>query len=112
SVSEELFQLRELHLRGGDERGNEACPGLSKEDTLTYVPLVRQKLHDTLTAETAETLAGPSGFSWRKFSRAEMHLYNLRHIQHHVGQMSAYLRRVEPALFGQRELPWIGAGWR
>jgi hypothetical protein len=112
SPSESAFQLRDLHQRGGDERGENASPGLSKEETLAYVPLVRQKLLDMLGAETAESLAGPSGFSWRKFSRAEIHLYNLRHVQHHTGQMGAYLRRVAPALFGQRSLPWIGAGWR
>jgi uncharacterized damage-inducible protein DinB len=112
SPTEETFKRRDLHQRGGDEAGEEAAPGLSKEDTLAYVPLVRQKLLDTLAAETAESLAGPSGFSWRKFPRAEIHLYNIRHIQHHAGQMSAYLRRIAPELFPQRSLPWIGAGWR
>jgi hypothetical protein len=112
SPSEEKFQKRELHERGGNEAGDDAAPGLSKEDTLAYVPLVRQKLLDTLAAETAESLAGPSGFSWRKFSRAEMHLYNLRHVQHHAGQLSAFLRRVASDQFPQRSLPWIGAGWR
>jgi hypothetical protein len=112
SASEDAFQLRPLHQRGGDERGEDACPGLSQQETLEYVPLVRQKLLDTLAAETANTLAGPSGFSWRKFSRAEIHLYNLRHVQHHVGQMSAYLRRIAPAQIGHDALPWIGSGWR
>src|SRR5215475_11107058 len=67
STSEAEFQRRELHQRGGDELGEDAAPGLPKEDTLAYVPLVRQKLLDTLAAETEQTLAGPSGFSWRKF---------------------------------------------
>ena len=69
STSESAFQLSELHGRGGDERGETASPGLSKEETLAYVPIVRQKLIDTLAAETADSLAGPSGFSWRKHSR-------------------------------------------
>lgn len=112
SPSEEAFQRRDLHQRGGDEAGDEAAQGLSKDDTLAYVPLVRQKLLETMAAETAESLAGPSGFSWRKFTRAEIHLYNIRHIQHHTGQMSAYLRRIAPEQFPQRSLPWIGAGWR
>jgi len=110
--SEDAFQLRDLHKRGGDERGEEASPGLSKAETLAYVPICRQKVFDTMATETAESLAGPSGFSYRKFSRAELHIYNIRHIQHHTGQMSAYLRRVAPAQIGQRSLPWIGTGWR
>jgi uncharacterized damage-inducible protein DinB len=112
SRSEADFQLRELHNRGGDERGESASPGLSKEETLAYVPLVRQKLLDSLAAETEQSLAGPSGISWRKTSRAELHLYNLRHVQHHTGALYAYLRRVEPSLADNKSLPWIGAGWR
>lgn len=27
-------------------------------------------------------------------ARGELHLYNLRHVQHHTGQLSAYLRRI------------------
>src|SRR4051812_42739310 len=52
SPSEEAFQLRELHSRGGDERGEAASPGLSKQETLDYVPVCRQKLLDALAAET------------------------------------------------------------
>jgi hypothetical protein len=112
STSENAFQQTDFHRRGGDERGEAASPGLSKEETLAHVPVVRQKLLDTLAAETAESLAGPSGISWRKTSRAELHLYNLRHVQHHVGAMYAYLRRVVPSLADNKALPWVGAGWR
>ncbi len=112
STTEDAFQLRDLHHRGGDDRREEASPGLSKEETLAYLPLVRQKLHDALADETMETLQGPSGFARRKFSRAELYIYNLRHIQHHAGALSAYLRRVDPALADFKSLPWIGAGWK
>jgi hypothetical protein len=40
-----------------------------------------------------ESLAGPSGIKFRKCPRLELHVYNLRHIQHHTGQLSAFLRR-------------------
>ena len=62
------------------------CVGLSKDDTLAYVPLCRQKMLDSIATETEESLAGPSGFSWYKITRGEMHLVNIRHIQHHTGQ--------------------------
>ena len=114
SKNEDAFVLRELHRAGGDERGEEAAPGLSREETLAYVRIVRTKVGDSLAGETEETLRGPSGFSWRKCTRAEMHIYNIRHIQHHAGQMSAYLRRVDPELKGPRveALRWVGQGWR
>ena len=97
SPSEEAFQLRDLHQRGGDERGEDASPGLSKEETQAYVPICRQKMLDTLAAETAESLQGPSGFSSRKISRGELHIYNLRHVQHHAGQSSTICTRRSSA---------------
>lgn len=45
--------------------------------------------------ETMESLAGPSGFPWLPtITRAELHPYSARHVQHHVGQLSMILRRV------------------
>src|SRR5207249_4014974 len=41
------FVLRDLHARGGDERGPTLSPGLSKEETLGYLALCRQKMLDT-----------------------------------------------------------------
>ncbi len=109
SPKEDAFQLRELHLQGGDEREPVVSPGLSKDETIQYVATCRQKAIDIVSSETSETLIGPSGFSFRRISRLEMHVYNIRHLQHHVGQLSAYLRRVDPAMSDQA-LPWIGAG--
>jgi hypothetical protein len=110
---EDAFVLRDLHRRGGDERDDAADnPGLSKDDTLAYVSICRQKMLETLAAETTEVIQGPSGFSYRPSTRGELHIYNLRHIQHHTGQLSAYLRRVVPALSDPEALPWIGTGWK
>lgn len=109
---EDAFELRDLHRRGGDERLPGVCVGLSKEETIDYLAICRRKMLDTLATETAETLQQPCAIPWRKFSRGELHIYNLRHVQHHAGQMSAYLRRVDPALSDHKQLPWIGAGWR
>jgi hypothetical protein len=113
SPTEETFVLRELHDLGGDERiDGPPSAGLPKDETLAYLALCRTKAIETLASETAETFAGPSGFSRRTFSRGELHIYNLRHIQHHTGQLSAYLRRVDPSLSDHQALPWIGSGWR
>jgi hypothetical protein len=109
---ENTFALRDFHERGGDERLNEPCFGLSKEETLNYVSICRRKLLETLAAETAESLQSPSGLLGRPKTRGELHIYNLRHVQHHVGQLSAYLRRVDPTLNDSKGPPWIGVGWR
>ncbi|MDZ4684247.1 MAG: DinB family protein [Planctomycetaceae bacterium] len=112
SPSEQGFELRELHQRGGDEREPIPCPGLSQVETLAYLTICREKLLATLAAESPETLQGPSGFAHRRFSRGELHLYNLRHVQHHTGQLSAHLRRVDERFRGRDSLTWIGQGWR
>ncbi len=109
---EDEFVLRDLHHRGGDERGDTLCPGLSKDETLAYLSICRQKLLEILPAETAESVQGPSGFSFHKFTRGELHIYNLRHVQHHTGQLSAYLRRIDSALAAPAALPWVTTGWR
>ena len=44
SPGEETFELRELHHRGGDERSSTAASaGLSRDETLSYVAICRQR---------------------------------------------------------------------
>jgi DinB superfamily len=112
SPSEFAFELRDLHQRGGDEREPIQCPGLTKAETLAYAEICREKIADTLSGESPESLQGPSGFSWYKISRGELHICNTRHVQHHTGQLSAYLRRVNATHQNERTLPWIKTGLR
>lgn len=95
SRDEGSFELRDLHQRGGDERSPTAVSaGLSKDETLAYLAFCRQKAREAFSSETIESLQGKSGFTWQPFSRGELHLSNLRHLQHHTGQLSAYLRKI------------------
>ena len=57
----------------------------SKADVLAYCDLV-----DGLVVDLAGSAPfdAASGFHWLPFSRGEAHLYNLRHIQHHAGQLA------------------------
>jgi hypothetical protein len=112
SPSAETFQLRELHERGGDEREDVQCPGLNQAETLAHLDLCREMMLAAIAAETRESLAGESGFSWYRISRGELHVNNIRHIQHHTGSLSAFLRRINPALVDPTDLRWIGSGWR
>jgi uncharacterized damage-inducible protein DinB len=111
--SEDQFALRDVHQKGGDERGEELSPGVAKLELLPYLEVCHEKAPEVVASETEQTLAGPSGFSWRKCSRLELHIYNIRHVQHHTGQLSAYLRRVDASIGHRRDvLKWIGWGWR
>lgn len=78
-----------------------------QEPISRYARFCRDKAVRVLAAETADTLQAPSGFGWLKFSRAEVHLYNIRHIQHHAGQLILRLR-----LNSDVNMPWFKSGWR
>ncbi len=109
SPNEEGFKLRDFHDRGGDERSSTGpSPGLPKDETLSYLAICRKRALEALASETPESLERESGFSWLPFSRGELHLYNIRHVQHHTGQLSAYLRRIVED--GERW--WVKTGWR
>lgn len=112
SPGEESFTLRDLHQLGGDEREPINSPGLDQAATLDYLAICLEKIRSTLAAETEDSLPSPSGFSWLPFSRGELHIYNLRHVQHHTGQLSAQLRRLDPACANREMLRWVRTGWR
>lgn len=96
-----------LHPKGVEELREEfPSRRFEQRELLGYADQCAVKLREVFDTETDETLAGPSGFSWLPFTRAEAHLYNLRHIQHHTGQLSAFLHRAGV------EAPWVGIGTR
>ena len=78
-----------------------------KPFVLAYVQNVRRKAQETIAREPADLLAGPSGFHWRKCSRAELHVYTIRHIQHHAAQLSLRLR-----LDANVDIPWVSHAWK
>ena len=74
-----------------------------KDVVAAYIEHCRQKVRQTISAETQASLEKPSGFPWYPMSRGEHHLTSIRHIQHHAGQLCAYLRRHTDV-----EVDWIG----
>jgi len=72
----------------------------SQQDLLEYLAVCKQKLEGYLSTVS---FSEASGFSWLKFNKLELHLYNIRHAQHHTGQLGDRLREAE----GQN-LRWIG----
>jgi hypothetical protein len=72
-----------------------------------YLEHCRQKAIRVVAAETEASLKGPSGFARRNCTRAELHVYNMRHVQHHAAQISLRLR-----LDADIDIPWVSSGWR
>jgi hypothetical protein len=83
-------------------------PGLTQPRTIEYADFCIAKARATLSGESAADLAGPSGFG-PTISRAEMHIYNIRHVQHHTGALAAHFRRLTPDL-PEGVMDWIDTG--
>ena len=71
-----------------------------------YLQHCREKAGRVILAETAETLAKTPGFARKDFSRGELHVNNIRHIQHHAAQLSLR-QRIDSGI----DIPWISSGW-
>jgi len=74
-----------------------------KATLLGYVKTCRKRVIECMKGETESILAGPSGFHWIPFPRAQLHLYNIRHIQHHTGGLNAFLNRTQG-----KGAAWVG----
>lgn len=112
SPSEAAFEIRAIHPQGMREYDEEyPSRRFEQAELLEYACFCRDKARIVLAAETPATLAGPSGHSYRKISRGELHVYNLRHLAHHTGQISAYLRRADAKFQGMDMLRWVSGGW-
>ena len=71
-----------------------------------YMVQCRKKASDIVAFETADSLSAKADFERRDFSRAELHVYNIRHIQHHAAQLILRLR-----IDAKTDIPWFGSGW-
>jgi hypothetical protein len=77
-------------------------PPYSREEVFEY--------HEFCCAEIAAkvpafALSGESGFHWLPFDKLELHLYNIRHVQHHTGQLADRLRA-----HADIGVPWVRMG--
>ncbi|MEM9365903.1 MAG: hypothetical protein AAGD07_07885 [Planctomycetota bacterium] len=60
-----------------------------------------------LAGATEDWLREPAPFPWIPTTRSELHLYNIRHLQHHAAQLILVLRQNGPV-----EFPWYKTGWQ
>ena len=65
----------------------------SQEELLTYLQHGRAKGRARVAALTEESAQRPCGFGGRKLTVIELHLYNMRHVQHHAAQLNLLLRQ-------------------
>jgi hypothetical protein len=109
SPARESFTFRAIHPNGWSEFDDEyPSRRFEKPELADYLACCREKAIHTIEGETEQSLQGPSGFDRLKFSRLELHLYNIRHVQHHAAQLAAALRKLDPLI----DPRWIGMGWK
>jgi uncharacterized damage-inducible protein DinB len=95
-----------FHPKGMEDiRGEYPSRMFSRDEVLAYLAFCREKMSATIRQETAASLEAPTKFPWLAMSQAEMHIYNIRHVQHHAGQLGAFLRRHGVAM------KWAKRGW-
>lgn len=112
--NEDSFRQQPFHLENAEWfadyeqiQDREPTSTYERADIAKYFAHGRAKVSKTIDQETETSLAGPCNFARRDFSRAELHVYNIRHVQHHAAQLILKLRADE-----EIDIPWVGEGWR
>jgi hypothetical protein len=71
----------------------------SKDEVLEYYAVCRAQVQEKVPLLDLD--AAESGFYWLPMGKMELQFYNIRHLQHHTGQLCERLRTVAG----------IGVGW-
>ena len=65
----------------------------SKAELINYLQFSQQKCHELINGLTTETAAHRFINIAKNYSRLEIILYNMRHVQHHAGQLNLLLKQ-------------------
>jgi hypothetical protein len=65
-----------------------------KDEMLAYLEHGRAKCRAAIGSLTDERARGPSGFERLGVTVGELHLYSMRHVQHHAAQLNLILRQT------------------
>ena len=93
-------EFRSLSPCKDDEENQTESEHYSREDVLEYLAFCQEQVEPWLDNLDFEA---ESGFYWLPFSKLELQLYNIRHIQQHTGELSEKL-----AAFGKGDVDWVG----
>ena len=86
--------------RTGTHRLEKEGEPYTKGEILEYFDVCREQVEKQVPLLE---LDAPSGFEWLPFNKLELQLYNIRHIQHHAGELSERLGAT-----GDIEVQWVG----
>jgi hypothetical protein len=108
-TSEEDFIPRNMHYENA-HRFSSPQPKLSgegeedgsyhQEEILEFLDFCRQEVEDKVADLDMEA---DSGFDWIPFDKQELQFYNIRHLQHHTGELCERLGTVAGI-----DIKWVG----
>jgi hypothetical protein len=99
SDSLDTFKTHPMHRADAENLGKVSQP-YAKDEIFQYLNYCREKV----ATQTANTdFSAESGFHWLPFNKLELQFYNIRHIQHHMGQLQERL-----AAHGISGAGWVG----
>jgi DinB superfamily len=75
----------------------------TKDELRSYLDHGRRKCRATIAALTDERARQRCGFERLEITVGELHLYSMRHVQHHAAQLNLILRQVTDSA-----PPWVG----
>jgi hypothetical protein len=87
--------------RGGHRFPDQMSGGqpYRRDEILEYLAFCRQQVEEHVATVD---LDAPSGFPWLPFSKLELQIYSIRHLQQHVGELSERL-----GARGDVEVGWV-----
>lgn len=88
-----------------DPAGVYPDPLYSRAQVEGFLAHARTRLRATLSVLDEAAASRPCGFPRHSMSVLELHSYNLRHVQHHVGQLQLLIRQA-----GGEPPRWVGRG--
>jgi uncharacterized damage-inducible protein DinB len=86
---EPWIKYRESHQYLSTESSTLVIEPYSQQDVLEYLKFCRKQVDERIPNIK---LDNPSGLDWLPTTKLELLLYNLRHVQHHAGQLIDRLR--------------------
>lgn len=90
-----------LHRDEGRSLDKTVVRPYTKAEVLEYLDLCRAEVAKQVPQLD---LDAPSGFYWLPFNKLALQFYNIRHLQHHTGELSDRLGRLDI------DLEWVGMG--
>ena len=75
-------------------------PPYTRDEVCAYGELVLQKVGGAVDDLDPDS---ESGFFWLPFSKLELQIYNIRHTQHHAGQLIERIRQYQ-----HEPVDWVG----